>query len=257
MPLDSLESQPVKRQRLSDLRQQQPPVNGLLNNKGGRDNAPSTLNPSFHVKTEFERTSNHIVNQNGFLGSQNGFPLMHKLSSAPDTPVLETREQEPKLNNNKPPQGDSDCTHQQLTNNQHRKKKSKKHKDKEREQIKDNQGSEWLETSPDLKQNPDKLDSKRRFTQLKISASSPLSKFDRSLILPQGAALLLLPFVGNMTRMLQSRTKKMQYRDTVSPRPHQDCCVHGVLCARHSAVITNVAVRFCLSGVSPAHVAPE
>ncbi|XP_076012347.1 RNA polymerase II elongation factor ELL2-like [Genypterus blacodes] len=156
MPLDSLESLPVKRQRLADLRQQQPPANGLLNNKGGRDNAPSTLNPSFHVKTEFQRTSNHIGNQNGVPGGQNGFPLMHGLSSASDTPALETREQEPQLINQQPPQGDS---HQQLTTiSQHRKKKSKKHKDKERERLKDNQGSEWLESSPDLKQNPDKLD---------------------------------------------------------------------------------------------------
>lgn len=85
---------------------------------------------------------------------------MHKLSRATDTPVSESREQEPKVSSYQPPQGDSHCAHQQLANSQHRKKKSKKHKDKERERLKDNKGSEWLETSPDLKQKADKLDSK-------------------------------------------------------------------------------------------------
>ncbi|XP_071378567.1 RNA polymerase II elongation factor ELL-like isoform X1 [Centroberyx affinis] len=159
VPLDPVESLAVKRQRLADQRlQQQPPVNGLLNNKGGRDNAPPTLNPSFHTKTEFQRTSNHVGNQNGFPGGQNGFPPMHKLSSSSDTPVSETGKPAPKVSSHQPPQADSNCTHQQLANSQHRKKKSKKHKDKERERLKDNQSSKWLETSPDLKQNPDKLD---------------------------------------------------------------------------------------------------
>lgn len=164
VPFDSLEKIAVKRLKLADQRlQQQPAANGLLNNKGGHDNATTTLNPSFHTKTEFQRTSNHTGNQNGLPGGHNGFPLMHKLSSTSDTPVSETREQEPKVSSHQPPQGESDCTHQQLANSQHRKKKSKKHKDKERERLKDNQASEWLETSPDLKQNVDKLDSKALF----------------------------------------------------------------------------------------------
>ncbi|XP_062274624.1 RNA polymerase II elongation factor ELL-like [Scomber scombrus] len=159
VPFDSLESIAVKRQRLDEQGlQQQPTVNGLLNNKGDHDNSTPTLNPSFHTKTEFQRTSNHTGNQNGLPRGHNGFPVMHKLSSTSDTTVSETREQEPKVSNHQPPQGESDCAHQQLTNSQHRKKKSKKHKDKERERLKHNQGSEWLETSPDLKQNVDKLD---------------------------------------------------------------------------------------------------
>nr|XP_046235757.1 RNA polymerase II elongation factor ELL2-like [Scatophagus argus] len=158
VPFDSLERLAVKRQRLSDQRlQQQPTVNGLLNNKG-HDAATPTLNPSFHTKTEFQRTSNHTVNQNGLPGGHSGFPLMRTLSSTSDTPVSESREQEPKVSSYQPPQDDSDCAHQQLANSQHRKKKSKKHKDKERERLKDSTGSEWLETSPDLKQKPDKLD---------------------------------------------------------------------------------------------------
>ncbi|KAF3686806.1 RNA polymerase II elongation factor ELL Eleven-nineteen lysine-rich leukemia protein [Channa argus] len=159
VPCDSVESLVVKRQRLADQRlQQQPTINGLLNNKAGLDSATPTVNPSFHTKTEFQRTSNHTGNQSDSLGGHSGFPLMHKLSSTTDTPVSKNSEQEPKVSSHQPPQGDSDCTHQQLINSQHRKKKSKKHKDKERERLKDNQGSGWLETSPDLKQNLDKLD---------------------------------------------------------------------------------------------------
>lgn len=164
MPFDSVERLAVKRQRLVDQRlQQQPTVNGPLNNKGHNVEA-SSLNPSFHTNTEFQRTSNHVGNQSGLPGGNNGFPLMHKLSSTSDTPVSERKEQEPKVSSQQPPQGHSDCAHQQLTNSQHRKKKSKKHKDKERERLKDIKGSEWIDTSPDLKQNPDKLDSKALFT---------------------------------------------------------------------------------------------
>ncbi|GLD58247.1 RNA polymerase II elongation factor ELL-like protein [Lates japonicus] len=158
VPSDSLERLAVKRQKLVDQRlQQQPTVNGLLNNRGGHDNAAHTPNPSFHTKTEFQRTTSHTGNQNGSPGGHNGLPLMH-LSSTSDTPVSESRVQEPKVSSHQPPQGDSDCAHQQLANSQHRKKKSKKHKDRERERLKDNQATDWLETSPDLKQNPDKLD---------------------------------------------------------------------------------------------------
>lgn len=154
VPFDSLERLAVKRQKPTDQRlQQQPTVNRLLNNKGHDIVAP-TLNPSFHTKTEFQRTSN----QNGLPEGNNGFPLIHKLSMTSDAPVTESREQEPKVSSHQPPQGDSDCAHQQLANSQHRKKKSKKHKDKDRERLKDNMGSECLETSSDLKQKPDKLD---------------------------------------------------------------------------------------------------
>lgn len=163
VPFDSPERLAVKRQRLVDQRlQQQPTANGLLNNKG-HEVATPTFNPSFHTKTEFQQTSNHTGNRNGLPGGHSSFPLMHKLSSTSDTPVSESREQEPKVSSHQPSQGDSDCAHQQLANSQHRKKKSKKHKDKERERLKDNKGSEWLETSPDLKQKTDKLDSKALF----------------------------------------------------------------------------------------------
>lgn len=164
VPFDSLERLAVKRQKLIEQRsQQQPTVNGLFNNRGGHDNAAPTLNPSFHTKTEFQRTTNHTGNQNGSPGGHSGLPLMHKLSSTSDATVPESKEQEPKVSRHQPPQGGSNCTHQQLTTSQHRKKKSKKHKDKERERLKDSQGSDWLETNPDLK-HPDKFDSKAPFS---------------------------------------------------------------------------------------------
>nr|XP_020475589.1 RNA polymerase II elongation factor ELL-like [Monopterus albus] len=159
IPSDLLERLAVKRQRLANQRlQQQPAINRLSNNKEGHDSATPTHTSSFHTKTEFQRTSNHTSNQHDLSGGHGGFPLMHKPSSTPGTPVSESREQEPKVSSQQPSQGDPDCSHQQLATSQHRKKKSKKHKDKERERLKDNQGSKWLETSPDLKHNPDKLD---------------------------------------------------------------------------------------------------
>lgn len=159
VPFDSQERLGAKRQKLTDQRlQQQPAVNGLLNNKGGHDDATPTLNPSFHTKTEFQRTDNHTDSQNGLPGSHNSFPLMHKLSSTSDTPVSETREQEPKVSSLQPTQRDSNCAQPQLANSQHRKKKSKKHKDKEREKLKDDHRTDWLKTNNELEKNPDKLD---------------------------------------------------------------------------------------------------
>ncbi|CAJ1049018.1 RNA polymerase II elongation factor ELL2-like [Xyrichtys novacula] len=158
VPFDSSERLAIKKQRLVDQRlQQQHTGNELLSNKGQNCAAP-TLSPSLHTKTEFQRTSNLTGNQNGLLGGHNGFPLTHKLSSMSDAPVSQSKEQEPKVGSHQPPQGDSDCAHQQLTNSQHKKKKSKKHKDKERERHKEDKSSEWIETSPDLKKNLDKLD---------------------------------------------------------------------------------------------------
>ncbi|XP_070686118.1 RNA polymerase II elongation factor ELL-like [Pempheris klunzingeri] len=156
---DSPERLAVKRLRPADQRLPgQPTVNGLLNNKRHNITTHSTLKPSFHTKTEFQRTSNQTGNQNDLPGDHNGFPFMLKLCSTSDTSVSEGREQKPKVSSHQPPQDDSDCAHQQLANCQRKKKKSKKHKDKEWERVKDSKGSEWIETSPDFKQNPDELD---------------------------------------------------------------------------------------------------
>lgn len=161
MPLEPVERLAAKRQKPSDQRlQQQPAVNGLLNSKGGYDDPTSAINPNFHTKTEFHRTSNHTDNRTGLPGSQTGFNFTHKLCSVSDGPVSQVREQEPKASSLQPSQLDPAGPEQQNTNSQHRKKKTKKHKDKERERLKDDQGPGWLKTSPDLKQNTDKLDSK-------------------------------------------------------------------------------------------------
>ncbi|KAM8894692.1 RNA polymerase II elongation factor ELL2-like [Spinachia spinachia] len=152
VPFDLLEKPTAKRQRPADQKlQQQPPANG-------HNVAAPMLSPSFLTKTEFQRTSDQTIDQDGSPRGHSGFPVMHQLTSASDTPVSESTDQEPKVSSHQPAQRDCDCAHQQPANSQHRKKKSKKHKDKERERLKDNKGTEWLETSPDLKQNLDKLD---------------------------------------------------------------------------------------------------
>lgn len=158
VPFDSPERFAAKRQRPAEhreQRQQQPAANGLLNNRGHSVTTPS-LNPSFHTKTEFQRTTDHPE-------GHSGFPLMHKQSGSSDAPASsESREQQsPKVNSGlQPQQAVPERAHQQLGSGQHRKKKSKKHKDKERERLKDSKAGEWFETSPDLKQKPNKLDSK-------------------------------------------------------------------------------------------------
>lgn len=143
VPVGSQDRLAVKRQKLSDQRMQpQPAANALSNSKGAKDAASLPFNPTFHTKTEFQRTSIHTGGQD--------------VSS-----MSEAGGQQPNLHGHKPPQGDAACTPQQLASGQHRKKKSKRHKDKERERLKDNQGpTDWTETSPDLKQNPDKFHSK-------------------------------------------------------------------------------------------------
>ncbi|CAN9506726.1 unnamed protein product [Ophioblennius macclurei] len=159
VPSDSLERLAFKRQKITDQRlQQQPAGIGLSGNKGGHPIATSALNPTLHTKTEFQRTSNHPEDQHSLLEGRNVFSPLHKPSSGSGRPAPESREQEPKANNLQPAQRDADCAQEQLANGQHRKKKSKKHKDKERERLKDDLDSEWIKTSPDLKQKPDKLD---------------------------------------------------------------------------------------------------
>ena len=150
MPSDSLERLAAKRQKVVDQRLHQQTHN----------NATPTLNHSFHTKTEFQGTTNHTGKQNASPGGHSSLSAAHKLCSTSEAPVSESREHGPKGSERLPPQGDSDGTHQQLSTCQQRKKKSKKHKDKERERLKDNQGLTWLETSPDLKQKPETLESK-------------------------------------------------------------------------------------------------
>ncbi|XP_072321918.1 RNA polymerase II elongation factor ELL2-like [Eucyclogobius newberryi] len=136
----------AKRQKLLTKSLPQGPVSEDLN-------TPSLI-PSFHTKTEFQRTCNLTSNYNNSLESSNSIPLMHKV---PDAVVSDTVKQDSIISSSPWTKAHSECTKEQFANHQHKKKKSKKHKDRERERIKDNQ-AKWMETSPDLKQHMDKLD---------------------------------------------------------------------------------------------------
>lgn len=154
----------MKRQKLTDQRSQHQSVEkGLVNNKEAQSNATLTHNPSFNSNSEPQGTRNHTDNQCGLTGSHGGFPLMHKLHPPSDGLHSESKEADSKTNGLQPPPCDADCAQLPLANNQHRKKKSKKHKDKERERLKDDKDTKWIKSSPDLKQNPDKDDSKTLF----------------------------------------------------------------------------------------------
>ncbi|KAG7269739.1 hypothetical protein CRUP_006152 [Coryphaenoides rupestris] len=110
---------------------------------------------SVQTKTEFERTNNHIQ------GSPTGLHPRHTpsrhASGDPKPPKAEPPPPLPPASPQrcpKPPQANgSMCTEQRLVNGLHRKKKLKKHKDKERERLKPN----WIETSPDQKQNQESI----------------------------------------------------------------------------------------------------
>ncbi|XP_028298805.1 RNA polymerase II elongation factor ELL2-like [Gouania willdenowi] len=157
VPSESLESLATKRQKVTDQRLQQPPaVNGLFHNKGGHNVASPSLNSSVQTKTEFQRTTNQADGHSGLPLAHGGFSTVHKGFGNLDRTVSETREA--KVSSLQPPQPSSDCTEENLTNSQHRKKRTKRHKDKERERLKDASSREWMKASPDLKHNPDKLD---------------------------------------------------------------------------------------------------
>ncbi|KAM4744823.1 RNA polymerase II elongation factor ELL-like [Anableps anableps] len=156
VPLESQERLAAKRQKITDQRlQHQSAAKGLINIKGTHDNGAVTFDPSLISSTEPQRTSGIPGDHCGLTVTHGDFPFEHSMS---DGHISEKREQDPKVNRLKTQQGDSDCTQQQLNNNQHKKKKSKKHKEKERERLKSDKGAAWLQSSPDLKQNPDKLD---------------------------------------------------------------------------------------------------
>uniref|UniRef100_A0A8C9XTP6 Si:ch211-13k12.2 n=1 Tax=Sander lucioperca TaxID=283035 RepID=A0A8C9XTP6_SANLU len=115
-------------------------------------------NSRVQIKLEFDKTSNHLQ------GSPNGLYSPHKLSGSSNVPKLERTEPAPTAPSPKPPHTDQHtiCTDQPFTNGQHKKKRSKKHKDKERERLK----PDWIETSPDLKQNRENLKGKCTITAL-------------------------------------------------------------------------------------------
>ncbi|KAF7666514.1 hypothetical protein LDENG_00104470 [Lucifuga dentata] len=148
LPSDPSSYQTPKKQRLFDqCLPLQSPSRGDCGTNGAHSSS-SQGNTTIQTKIEFERTNNHIQ------GSPDGLCSRHKLSRSSAIPKVERTEPAPNLPSPKPPHTETSiCTDQQLANGQHKRKKSKKHKDKERERLK----SDWIETSPDLKQNQENL----------------------------------------------------------------------------------------------------
>ncbi|XP_069018657.1 RNA polymerase II elongation factor ELL [Embiotoca jacksoni] len=148
LALDPSNIQTPKKQRLLDqclpLRS---PSHADCGTNGSRSSS-SHGNSSVQIKMEFDKTNNHLQS------SPNGLYSPHKLSRPSAIPKLERTEPTPTTPSPKPPHKDtSNCTDQQFNSGQHKKKRSKKHKDKERERLK----PDWIETSPDLKQNQGNL----------------------------------------------------------------------------------------------------
>ncbi|KAM9854534.1 RNA polymerase II elongation factor ELL [Aulostomus maculatus] len=148
LPSDPSNCQTPKKQRLLDhclpMQSSSPEDYGTA----GARSSSNHGNTAVHIKTEFDKTNSHLQ------GCQNGLYSPHKLSGSSPVPKLERTEPAPNALSPKLPHTDASiCTDQQFTNGQHKKKRSKKHKDKERERLK----PDWIETSPDLKQNQENL----------------------------------------------------------------------------------------------------
>ncbi|XP_074533942.1 RNA polymerase II elongation factor ELL2 isoform X2 [Halichoeres trimaculatus] len=143
-PSDPSITQTPKKQRLLDqsLPLQSPSPGDYSTNDV--HSSTSHGNSSYHIKLDFDKTGNHL------LGSPNRLYSPHKLSTSFTIPKVERSESAVNAPSLKHPHTNSSiCTEQQFNNGQHKKKRSKKHKEKERERLK----PDWIETSPDLKQN--------------------------------------------------------------------------------------------------------
>lgn len=145
---DSSNCQTPKKQRLSE--QCLPPPSPSHGGYGPSDcrGSSSHGNPVAQVKLDFDKTSNHVQE------SPSRLCLQHNGGGSSAPPKVERTEPGLTAPSSKIPHVEASvCADQQFNNGQHKKKRSKKHKDKERERLK----PDWLETSPDLKQNQDKL----------------------------------------------------------------------------------------------------
>lgn len=161
MPSDPSNVQTPKKQRLLDqCLPLQSPSYGDYGTNGTRSSSGHG-NSGVQIKLEFDKTNNH------HQGSPNRLYSPHKLSATSTTPKVERTEPAPTPPSSKLPHTDSSiCTDQQFANGQHKKKRSKKHKDKERERLK----PDWIETSPDLKQNQENLKGKKSHKTVKLSS---------------------------------------------------------------------------------------
>uniref|UniRef100_A0A8C1AJN1 Si:ch211-13k12.2 n=2 Tax=Cyprinus carpio TaxID=7962 RepID=A0A8C1AJN1_CYPCA len=157
VPSDHPESQTPKKQRLLDQNMTlQSPSNRHLISSMGRSS-------SAHGNTSLQRGTSTAQQ------SPNGLYQRHKLGESNSVPKPEQPEpaQQPSSSPKHPRTEPEICTDQQLANGQH-KKKSKKHKEKERERLK----PEWVETSPDLKQNQENVKDHER-PNTPVSRASP------------------------------------------------------------------------------------
>ncbi|XP_068595701.1 RNA polymerase II elongation factor ELL [Brachionichthys hirsutus] len=143
LPSDPTDCHTPKKQRLD---QRLPLQSSSCGDTSEARNSSSHGNPNVQVKFEFDKTNNHLQ------GSPNRLYSPHKLGGFSTIPHVERTVPAPTTPASKLPHTDI-CTDQQFTNGQHKKKRSKKHKDKERERLK----PDWIETSPDLKQNQEHL----------------------------------------------------------------------------------------------------
>ncbi|KAI7802707.1 RNA polymerase II elongation factor ELL2 isoform X1 [Triplophysa rosa] len=156
VPSDHPESQTPKKQRILDQNMPlQSPSNGHLSTSTGRSSSAHG-HASLQSKTEFGRGTNNAQQ------SPNALYQRHKLcesNSVPKQERSESAQQSPPSPKRPQIRTESEiCTDQQLANGQHKKKKSKKHKEKERERLK----PEWVEASPDLKQNQENINEHQR-----------------------------------------------------------------------------------------------
>lgn len=148
LPTDSTNCQTPKKQRL--LEQCLPPPSPSHGGYGSSESRSSSShgNAVAQVKLDFDKTSNHVRE------SPSRLCLQHNGGGSSAPPKVERTEAALTAPSSKIPHVETSvCADQQFNNGQHKKKRSKKHKDKERERLK----PDWLETSPDLKQNQDKL----------------------------------------------------------------------------------------------------
>lgn len=151
LTLDPSNIQTPKKQKLSgDGLPLQSPSRPDCGTNGSRSSF-SHENSCAEIRSEFDKTSNHL------WGSPDGLCSPHKLSAPSAFSKLARTEPAPTSPSPKSPRSDTPrCAELQLTNGQLKKKKSKKHKDKERDRLK----PDWIETSPDLKQNQENLKGK-------------------------------------------------------------------------------------------------
>ncbi|KAM3609090.1 uncharacterized protein V6R79_009632 [Siganus canaliculatus] len=149
LSLDPSSYQTPKKQRLLDNQYLplQSPSHGESGTNGARSSSTNG-NSSAQIKLEFDKINSHLQ------GSPNRLHSPHKVSGSSMLPKVERTQPAPPAPSSKLPHTvESICNDQQFTNGQHKKKRSKKHKDKERERLK----PDWIETSPDLKQNQENL----------------------------------------------------------------------------------------------------